>query len=89
MSSECRPRNEEQARPAVVAFVLAGGGSTRFGQDKALAPIGETPMLTRLCILFEGWTSDLAIVGPAAKYGALACDASRTVGRAKDRLAAF
>ena len=70
MSSECRPRNEEQARPAVVAFVLAGGGSTRFGQDKALAPIGETPMITRLCILFEGWTSDLAIVGPAAKYGA-------------------
>jgi molybdopterin-guanine dinucleotide biosynthesis protein A len=51
--------------------VLAGGGSTRFGQDKALAQIDGTPMLLRVCALFAGWTSDIAIVGSNVKYGVL------------------
>jgi molybdopterin-guanine dinucleotide biosynthesis protein A len=63
--------NAEENLPEVAGFVLAGGGSTRFGQDKALALVGETPMLTHLCSLFDGWTSDVSIVGSCAKYGGL------------------
>jgi molybdopterin-guanine dinucleotide biosynthesis protein A len=58
--------------PPVAAFVLAGGGSTRFGQDKALAQIDGTPMLARMCALFAGWASDVSVVGSKEKYGALA-----------------
>jgi molybdenum cofactor guanylyltransferase len=50
--------------------VLAGGGSTRFGRDKALAEIGGKAMLARMCELIADVVSpDVRIIGPASKYG--------------------
>jgi molybdopterin-guanine dinucleotide biosynthesis protein A len=72
----------EGTKLAVRGYVLAGGGSTRFGQDKALARIDGAPMIVRLCRLFDGWTDGAAIVGSAGKYGgfATACFADRWPG---------
>jgi molybdopterin-guanine dinucleotide biosynthesis protein A len=52
----------------VVGYVLAGGGSTRFGQDKALVEIGGRPMLERMIDLMRRVAPKLKIVGPAEKY---------------------
>jgi molybdopterin-guanine dinucleotide biosynthesis protein A len=57
-----------EASPKVAGFVLAGGGSTRFGQDKALVRIGEQPLLVRLCTLLRGETACVTAVGSPAKY---------------------
>ena len=54
----------------MAAYVLAGGGSTRFGQDKALAEIAGRPMLQRMCeLIFDTVTQDVSVIGAAAKYG--------------------
>jgi molybdopterin-guanine dinucleotide biosynthesis protein A len=55
----------------VRGYVLAGGGSTRFGQDKALAEIGGTPMLTRMCELLAAATSEVRVVAAPGKYASL------------------
>jgi len=49
-------------------FVQAGGGSTRFGADKALVPLGGKTMLQRACELLSGVCDDVTIVAPAGKY---------------------
>ncbi len=49
-------------------YVLAGGGSTRFGQDKALVEIGGRPMLDRMIDLMRRVTPKLKIVAPREKY---------------------
>jgi molybdenum cofactor guanylyltransferase len=51
-----------------VGYVLAGGGSTRFGQDKALVEIGGRRMLGRMIDLMRRVTPKLKIVAPAEKY---------------------
>jgi molybdopterin-guanine dinucleotide biosynthesis protein A len=56
------------------AYVLAGGGSTRFGRDKALAELGGKPMLARMLGLVEDAVcgEELActarVIGAAEKY---------------------
>lgn len=50
-------------------FVQAGGGSTRFGADKALVPLGGKAMLVRTCELLADVCDEVAIVAPAGKYG--------------------
>jgi molybdopterin-guanine dinucleotide biosynthesis protein A len=50
--------------------VLAGGGSTRFGRDKALAEIEGKPMVSRIAVLlFDALTQEVCIVGASSKYG--------------------
>jgi molybdopterin-guanine dinucleotide biosynthesis protein A len=62
---------EEISRPAQVGgFVLAGGGSTRFGRDKALARIGDEVLLARLCAVMRGVTPSVMIIGSREKYAA-------------------
>jgi molybdenum cofactor guanylyltransferase len=54
----------------VGGFVLAGGRSTRFGQDKALVEIDGKPMVSRMCqLIFDAVTRDVCVVGAASKYG--------------------
>jgi molybdopterin-guanine dinucleotide biosynthesis protein A len=62
--------------------VLAGGGSTRFGQDKSLVQIGSKPLLERLCSVLSGVTHSVTIVGSPEKYDGfgVACAADRWPG---------
>ena len=52
----------------VHGFVQAGGGSTRFGTDKALVQVGGKTMLRRTGELLAGICDDVTIVAPALKY---------------------
>ena len=49
-------------------YVLAGGGSTRFGRDKALVELGGLPMLGRMIALLQSVANDVKVVGPPEKY---------------------
>src|SRR5260370_38651962 len=52
-------------------YVLAGGGSTRFGRDKALVEIGGAPMLLRMRSLLAGNTNQGNVVAAPHKYAPL------------------
>lgn len=51
-------------------YVLAGGGSTRFGRDKALVEVGGKAMLERIFELLPGVTSRAKLVAAPNKYDA-------------------
>jgi molybdopterin-guanine dinucleotide biosynthesis protein A len=55
----------------VSGYVLAGGGSTRFGQDKALAKIDGLPMLLRMRDLVRETTREVQVIAGVEKYEAL------------------
>jgi molybdenum cofactor guanylyltransferase len=52
----------------IPGYVQAGGGSTRFGSDKALATLGGKTMLQRTTELVASVCRDVTIVAPAGKY---------------------
>jgi len=54
----------------VAGYILAGGGSTRFGRDKALVEVGGTPMLERMVELVRGVTKQVKLVAAPGKYSA-------------------
>jgi molybdopterin-guanine dinucleotide biosynthesis protein A len=54
----------------VEGFVLAGGGSTRFGKDKAIAILGGEKMLWRTCKLLAKSANSVAVVCPPGRYEA-------------------
>jgi molybdopterin-guanine dinucleotide biosynthesis protein A len=54
----------------IAGYVLAGGGSTRFGQDKALVEFEGKPMLTRMVELLRGATKSTKVVAVRGKYEA-------------------
>jgi molybdopterin-guanine dinucleotide biosynthesis protein A len=58
----------ENSEPRVGAYKLAGGGSTRFGRDKALAEVGGLPMLARMIALLQGLSKNVKVVGAPEKY---------------------
>jgi molybdopterin-guanine dinucleotide biosynthesis protein A len=58
----------EKGETKVTGYVLAGGGSTRFGRDKALVEVGGTPMLKRMIELLRRVTKEVKIVAAANKY---------------------
>ena len=55
----------------VSGYVLAGGGSTRFGRDKALVEIGGAPMLSRMRSLLSDITKKVNVIAAPHKYAAL------------------
>jgi molybdopterin-guanine dinucleotide biosynthesis protein A len=55
-------------RVGVAGYILAGGGSTRFGRDKALVEFDGQPMLARMMKLMRSVTKDLKLVAPPEKY---------------------
>lgn len=54
----------------VAGYVMAGGGSTRFGRDKALVEFQGTSMLERTIELLRRVTEEAAVVAAAGKYAA-------------------
>jgi molybdopterin-guanine dinucleotide biosynthesis protein A len=52
----------------VFGFVQAGGGSTRFGADKALVEIGGKTLLARTVEVVAAVCEETRIVAPAGKY---------------------
>jgi molybdopterin-guanine dinucleotide biosynthesis protein A len=61
----------EDMAARVAGFVLAGGSSRRFGQDKALVRIGDQVLLPRLCFVLREVARSVTIVGAPEKYGRL------------------
>jgi molybdopterin-guanine dinucleotide biosynthesis protein A len=53
---------------AVRGYVLAGGGSTRFGRDKALVEFGEEPLLLRIVKLAQTSAAPVTVVANVEKY---------------------
>jgi molybdopterin-guanine dinucleotide biosynthesis protein A len=49
-------------------YVLAGGGSTRFGRDKALVEFRGIPLLLRVIALEQTCAAEVAVVADAKKY---------------------
>ena len=47
---------------------MAGGGSTRFGFDKARAELNGQPMLARMCALLKDVTGPVSVVAPFGRY---------------------
>lgn len=47
----------------ILGAVLAGGQSTRFGSDKALAVLHGETLLMRAVDLFSGWCEKVVVVG--------------------------
>jgi len=52
----------------VAGYVLAGGGSTRFGRDKALVEVGGKLMLARMVELLQEVTQKAKVVAVRGKY---------------------
>jgi molybdenum cofactor guanylyltransferase len=55
----------------VHGYVLAGGGSTRFGRDKALVEMDGAPMLLRMRELLGEITEQVNVIASPNKYAAL------------------
>lgn len=51
------------SRGMILGCVLAGGQSTRFGSDKALAQLGGQTLLTRAVDTLSGWCEHVVVVG--------------------------
>jgi len=49
-------------------YILAGGGSRRFGRDKALVEVGGFPMLRRMIGLLQSVAKNVKVVGAREKY---------------------
>jgi molybdenum cofactor guanylyltransferase len=58
----------------VAGYILAGGGSTRFGRDKALVEVGGLPMIARMIELLQSVTRQVKIVAVPSKYDAFGAE---------------
>ena len=63
--------NDESRHGPVRGYVLAGGGSTRFGQDKALVEFDGRPMLVRMRELVSAVLGDATVIAAQGKYGSI------------------
>lgn len=63
-----RDERRETKSPGIFGYVMAGGGSTRFGKDKALAAFEGKTMLERTVELLRRVTGEVAVVAPAGRY---------------------
>jgi molybdenum cofactor guanylyltransferase len=56
------------SKQRIGAYILAGGGSTRFGRDKALVEFAGKTMLGRMIELMRGLTEEVKIVSAPGKH---------------------
>jgi molybdenum cofactor guanylyltransferase len=56
----------------VGGYVMAGGESTRFGRDKAMAELGGKTVLARMCEMVRDSVGSVTVVAPPARYSNLA-----------------
>ena len=61
--------SEESKHGLVRGYVLAGGGSTRFGRDKALVEFDGQPMLARMGELVSTVLGEATVIAAEGKYG--------------------
>ena len=64
-------RVENLRRRSAQGYVLAGGGSTRFGRDKALVEIDGVAMLLRMRTLLSAVAQPVNVIAPPLRYAAL------------------
>jgi molybdenum cofactor guanylyltransferase len=64
-------RGENPTRRSAQGYVLAGGGSTRFGRDKALVEIDGVAMLLRMRTLLRAVAHPVNVIAPPLRYAAL------------------
>jgi molybdenum cofactor guanylyltransferase len=64
------PVNMAKHRQAA-AFILAGGASSRMGQDKGLLEFGGVPLIVHTARLLEPLVASVTVVGPSERYAAL------------------
>jgi len=64
-------RVENTAGGIVQSYVLAGGGSTRFGRDKALVEIDGVAMLLRMRGLLGAVSQKVTVIAPPLRYAVL------------------
>jgi molybdopterin-guanine dinucleotide biosynthesis protein A len=55
----------------VKAFILAGGESTRMGEDKALLTLAGRPLLSRTADLLSPLVASVTVIGNPARYSSL------------------
>lgn len=60
--------DDSDVRSRVAGYVMAGGGSTRFGRDKALAELGGKTTLTRMVDIVRDSVGSATIVAPRGRY---------------------
>ena len=54
----------ESIKDKITAIVLAGGESSRMGTDKALLPIGNNMLLSKICLIAKHCTTTVYVVTP-------------------------
>jgi molybdopterin-guanine dinucleotide biosynthesis protein A len=55
----------------VAAFILAGGASSRMGQDKALLDFGGVPLVVHMARMIKPLVASVTVVGSPRRYVAL------------------
>ena len=74
-SGDGRRASGESAR-SVAGYVLAGGGSTRFGRDKALLEFDAKPMLLRVQELLTTALGSATVIAAPGKYAAIGVEST-------------
>jgi molybdopterin-guanine dinucleotide biosynthesis protein A len=64
------PRLYDRKMKSVAAFILAGGRSSRMGEDKAFLELAGKPLIVRAVEVARGAVRDVKIVGDLRKFAA-------------------